>query len=103
MEIILRAIREPFQAVWPVMHLAEDYCDRLCSRASSFDVSESENHSIRTCAIPDFNMPSALAAARETSMTRPFSKGPRSLIRTSTDLPLVKLMTFTLLPQGKVR
>lgn len=99
MEIIPRAI----PAVWPVMHLVEDYCDRLCSRASSFDVSESENHSIRTCAIPDLTMPSALAAARETSMIRPFSKGPRSLIRTSTDLPLVKLMTFTLLPQGKVR
>src|SRR5262249_19609287 len=65
--------------------------------------SESESRSTRTVVIPDPTMPRTLAAARETSIIRPFPNGPRSLIRTSTDFPLVRLVTFTRLPQGRVR
>ena len=45
----------------------------------------------------------ALAAARERSMIRPLVNGPRSFIRTSTDFPLSRLVTFTMLPHGRVR
>ena len=74
----------------------------LSCKTSSFAFSESESHSSRTVVIPRPTMPRAFAAARETSMMRPLPKGPRSLIRTSTDCPLSRLMTFTLLPQGRV-
>lgn len=35
-------------------------------------------------------------------MIRPLPKGPRSLIRTSTDLPFARWVTVTTLPQGSV-
>ena len=66
-------------------------------------MSRGESNSIRTGLTPDFNMPRALAAARERSMIRPFLKGPRSFIRTSTDFSLSRLVTFTMLPHGRVR
>ena len=51
--------------------------------------------STRTCAEPCFNMPSRAAAAYERSMMRPSWKGPRSLMRTTTDLPFSRWVTRT--------
>ena len=47
--------------------------------------------------------PSARAAAGVTSITRPRTNGPRSLIRTTTEWPLRLLVTRTLVPNGNVR
>src|SRR5215218_7155328 len=47
-------------------------------------------------------MPTASAAAFERSMTRPWAYGPRSLMRTTTDLPVRSLVTRTLVPNGRV-
>src|SRR5215212_9121271 len=47
-------------------------------------------------------MPTVSAAAFERSMTRPWAYGPRSLIRTTTDLPVRSLVTRTLVPNGRV-
>src|SRR5690606_1965103 len=47
--------------------------------------------------------PSFAAAALERSMTRPLMKGPRSLMRTTTVLPLRRLVTFTFVPKGRLR
>jgi len=43
------------------------------------------------------------AAAGVTSITRPRTKGPRSLMVTMTDRPLRLFVIFTLLPSGSVR
>ena len=85
------------------MNQSANYGVYLSCKTSSFDCSESASRSTRTLAIPDVTRPRTLAAARETSMMRPLLNGPRSLIRTSTDFPLVRLVTFTLLPHGRVR
>ncbi len=45
----------------------------------------------------------AAKAASERSMMRPAPWGPRSLIFTSTVLPLLRLVTRTIVPKGKVR
>lgn len=81
--------------------LPQAYCLFLNTRSS--DDSRGESNSSCTCATPDSTMPRTLAAARETSMIRPFSKGPRSFIRTSTDFPLARLVSFTMLPHGRLR
>jgi len=47
--------------------------------------------------------PRARAAAGVTSMIRPRVKGPRSLIVTITERPLLLLVTRTLVPKGSVR
>ena len=44
--------------------------------------------------------PSARAAAGERSMTRPRTNGPRSVMRTVTERPLLLLVTRTWLPNG---
>jgi len=44
-----------------------------------------------------------LAAAGDTSMMRPLLNGPRSLMRTTTVRPLRRLVTRTIVPNGKVR
>ena len=85
------------------MNQSANYGVYLSCKTSSFDCSESASRSTRTLAIPDATRPRILAAARDTSMMRPLPNGPRSLIRTSTDFPLVRLVTFTLLPHGRVR
>ena len=54
-----------------------------------------------TCASPE--NPRARAAAGVTSMIRPRVKGPRSLIVTITERPLLLLVTRTLVPKGSVR
>jgi hypothetical protein len=46
--------------------------------------------------------PSDRAAAGVTSITRPRTKGPRSLMVTMTERPLRLFVTFTLLPSGSV-
>src|SRR5262245_3662349 len=47
--------------------------------------------------------PSARAPAGVTSITRPATNGPRSVIVTTTDCPLLVLVTRTLLPKGRLR
>src|ERR1700681_1967473 len=47
--------------------------------------------------------PSARAAAGVTSMMRPLTKGPRSLTVTTTDRPLLRLVTRTFDPNGRDR
>ena len=66
-------------------------------------LSGDEINSTRTRASPDLVIPRTVAAARETSMIRPLWYGPRSLIRRSTDFPFSKLVTFTMLPNGRWR
>jgi hypothetical protein len=56
----------------------------------------------QTCPWPRPIMPILLAAAFDKSNTRPLMNGPRSLMRTTTDLPLFGLVTFSLVPNGKV-
>lgn len=46
-------------------------------------------------------MPSAMAAPRETSNWRPLMKGPRSLMRTVTVLPLARFTKRTFVPNGR--
>src|SRR5262245_3742300 len=48
-------------------------------------------------------MPSNRAAAGARSMIRPRTKGPRSVIVTLTDFPLLVWVTRTLVPNGSVR
>src|SRR5262249_41445287 len=57
--------------------------------------------SMATCVSPE--KPSTRAAAGVTSMTRPRTKGPRSLMVTITERPLLLFVTFTLVPNGSVR
>src|SRR6185312_3139979 len=58
---------------------------------------------MRTGATPASFIPSSLAAAGERSMTRPRMKGPRSLMRTVTELPLERLVTRTRVFSGSER
>jgi hypothetical protein len=57
---------------------------------------------ILTGATPLAVKPMSLAAARDRSMMRPPTKGPRSLMRTSTVSPLRVLVTRTSVPNGRV-
>jgi hypothetical protein len=57
----------------------------------------------RTLAVPEPIMPMLAAAAFERSMTRPPMNGPRSLMRTTTDWPLFRFSTTTLVPKGSDR
>ena len=52
---------------------------------------------------PDLTKPSSFAAAFDRSSTRPLTKGPRSLIRTTTDAPFFWLVTLSFVPKGSVR
>src|SRR5712671_2924614 len=47
--------------------------------------------------------PSACAPAGVKSMTRPLMKGPRSLMRTTTERPVARCVTFTMVPKGSDR
>src|SRR3954454_9267111 len=47
-------------------------------------------------------MPTASAAAFERSMTRPWAYGPRSLMRTTTELPVCSFVTRSWVPNGSV-
>ena len=58
-------------------------------------------HSRETLMMPGPIMPSARAALIETSMTRPRTKGPRSLTRQRIEWPSCE--TVTMLPIGRVR
>lgn len=57
---------------------------------------------ISTFASPSSRLAICEKAALDRSMTRPFTNGPRSLILTLTDLPLLIFMTMTSVPKGKV-
>src|SRR5690606_13047381 len=52
---------------------------------------------------PERRKPSFWAAAFETSITRPFTNGPRSLMRSTTAFPFFLLITRTLDPKGRLR
>ena len=54
----------------------------------------------RTEAVPELIMPILAAAPRVRSITRPRMKGPRSLMRTTTERPLLRLSTRTRVPKG---
>jgi len=58
---------------------------------------------MRTCAVPLRTMSSSCAAVRDRSMTRLRANGPRSLIVTVTDFPLLGFITTSRVPNGKVR
>jgi hypothetical protein len=55
---------------------------------------------MRTRAVPGPTMSIARAAAYDKSIARPPTNGPRSLMRTSTARPLVRLVTITRVPCG---
>lgn len=54
----------------------------------------------RTSATPSRRIPSAFAAAAETSMIRARPTGPRSVMRTTTDRPDERSVTRTRVPNG---
>src|SRR5689334_6434623 len=58
---------------------------------------------MQTGAWPELIMPMRCAAALERSMMRPRMKGPRSLMRTITLLPVRLLVTRTFVPKGRLR
>ena len=58
---------------------------------------------IRTFAVPGPITPISRAAARERSMMRPFTNGPRSLIRTRTVREVSMFCTSTIVPSGSWR
>ena len=59
--------------------------------------------SMQTLAWPDEMKPSCCAAPRDRSRKRPFTNGPRSLMRTTTARPFLGLVTRTLVPNGRLR
>ena len=69
--------------------------DRLRATRSSQALSRHCTTSTLTRAKPVPVMPRISAARRETSMTRPLENGPRSLIRTTTCLPVLRTVTRT--------
>ena len=79
----------------------------LAENALRFSVAENLAHSeittIRTFAVPGPIISIARAAACERSMIRPSTKGPRSMIRTSTVLLLSRSYTRTQVSNGSVR
>jgi hypothetical protein len=56
-----------------------------------------------TRAVPLAIMPSSAAAASDRSIRRPFTKGPRSFIRTTTRAPFPRFVTRRRLPKGRER
>ena len=58
-------------------------------------------HNLATVTGASPEKPSARAPAGVRSMTRPRMNGPRSVIVTTTDFPFLRLVTCTLLPNGK--
>src|SRR5262249_22407197 len=72
-------------------------------RAARYLADVESSNSTLTVTVPFSLIPSASAAARERSITRPARNGPLSLIGTSIDLPLSSRVTLTLLPKGKDR
>jgi hypothetical protein len=56
-----------------------------------------------TRATPASMNPSCFAAWCDRSIIRPFMKGPRSLIRTTTCAPVSTLVTLTIVPNARVR
>src|SRR4051794_16905759 len=59
------------------------------------------NTSARTGATPRSVIPKVRAAASERSRTRPRTHGPRSVIRTTTDLFVSRSVTRSLVPNGR--
>jgi hypothetical protein len=53
-----------------------------------------------TCVSPE--NPRTRAAPGDTSIIRPRTKGPRSLMVTTTEFPLLLFVTFTFVPNGSV-
>src|SRR5688572_17945416 len=78
----------------------------MCRPPTRFDFRKVPEDQLRptteseTGARPD--IPIARAPAGVRSITRPRTNGPRSLMRTTTDLLLRRLVTRTRVPNGKV-
>jgi hypothetical protein len=72
-------------------------CEAILSRASATPLS-----TIKDTGANPFTL-SACAAAGLRSITRPCTKGPRSLIRTTAERPLLRLTTVTFVPNGSMR
>jgi hypothetical protein len=73
----------------------------ITHRSTFSSVARYRSASMLTCVSPV--NPRIRAAAGVTSITRPRTKGPRSLMVTTTERPLLLFVTFTLLPKGSVR
>ena len=88
----------------------------VCARSRPTSLAEQQLHatcsSTRACRCrrppspspgrrPNWIMPRRSAAPRVTSITRPPTKGPRSLIRTTTGLAVVEILDPHLRPEGK--
>lgn len=71
---------------WQVSRMA-------CCRPQQQDQGDGDLHCTITGAVPP--IPIALEAARERSIQRPRTNGPRSLIRTTTLRPLLRFVTVT--------
>jgi hypothetical protein len=93
-----RHVRDPCRIAWlwggprpirPGLRVGEDPVQLCYSRSTV------------TGASPE--KPSAFAPAGVTSIMRPRTKGPRSLTVTTTDRPLLRLVTRTLDPNGRDR
>ena len=72
------------------------------ARRDTHPVPELLNHVQLDLGDAPATIPSDLAAACETSITRPLTNGPRSLTRTVTDRPLSTSVTRTFVPNGSV-
>src|SRR6201999_2028582 len=70
---------------------------------SAFGRTGAGNASTFTFATPARYTPVAFAAASERSMMRPWTNGPRSVIFTTADWLLVRFVTRTIVPIGRVR
>ena len=84
----------------PVAPLAAEACLRALADAGR-EASEVDRIIITTLT-PDRIMPSARAAGVDTSMIRPRTNGPRSLMRQRIERPADDV-TVTTLPKGRVR
>ena len=91
---IRRAAAEPGKssAAAATPRLSRPACASCCRSAS-----------IRTGARPSSTMPSARAAAFDRSMSRPSIHGPRSLITTVIEAPVLRWITLTSAPNGSSR
>src|SRR5258708_11868971 len=76
--------------------------DSVAGFGDSFRAGSGVTRLTFTRATPFLVIPISSAARLERSRVRPRTYGPRSLIRTVTDFPVVGLVTSTLEPSGKV-
>lgn len=95
--------RLPRNRIQPILKrgLWEHRAARLTSISRCGDI----HHifSILTFSTPAESIPICIAAPIDKSISRPFTKGPRSLILTTTDFFVRRFVTLTFVPKGSVR